>query len=200
MGLLLPSQPSGWIQTVPGRRGGVLGNICTDSKALSSFAGEKQELPLPERAEPLDNQNTEEKQEKAESKLGGECVSRGVRGQGHPDPPGSLSVGERCLEATVPATVAAGGACPTSGTPGRATRGPESCWHLGPAAPWCRSPGKRETGVKLLRQLGGRGVGRGTWGHLSTSQGKALSAPSPQGLACSVPGVSELELQSPSSG
>ncbi|NWV90880.1 AVT6B protein, partial [Machaerirhynchus nigripectus] len=32
--------------------------------------GEKQELPHPERAEPLENQNTEEKQEKAETKLG----------------------------------------------------------------------------------------------------------------------------------
>ncbi|NXY11394.1 AVT6B protein, partial [Pteruthius melanotis] len=31
--------------------------------------GEKQELPLPERAEPLENRNTEEKQEKAETKL-----------------------------------------------------------------------------------------------------------------------------------
>ncbi|NWX30543.1 S38AA protein, partial [Notiomystis cincta] len=32
--------------------------------------GEKQELPLPERVEPLENRNTEEKQEKAETKLG----------------------------------------------------------------------------------------------------------------------------------
>lgn len=62
---------------MPGQRGGVLGNICTDSKALWSFAGEKQELPLPERAELLESQNTEEKQEKA----GGECVFPGRAGQ-----------------------------------------------------------------------------------------------------------------------
>ncbi|NWX63449.1 AVT6B protein, partial [Promerops cafer] len=43
--------------------------------------GEKQELPLPERAELPENRNPEEKQEKA----GGECVS--------PDLPGPLSVG-----------------------------------------------------------------------------------------------------------
>lgn len=79
---------------MPGRRGGVLGNICTDSKALLSFAGEKQELPLPERAELLENQNTEEKQEKA----GGECVLPGHVGMGL-DLPRSLSVGE----ATAPA-------------------------------------------------------------------------------------------------
>lgn len=40
------------------------------------------------------------------------------------------------------------------------------------------------------------GCGQGHQGHLNTSQGKA---PSPQGPSCSVPGASELELQSPSS-
>ncbi|NWZ00633.1 AVT6B protein, partial [Loxia curvirostra] len=44
-------------------------------KALWSFAGEKQELPLPERAELLENQNTEEKQEKAGGEPGCSPVS-----------------------------------------------------------------------------------------------------------------------------